>query len=523
MADDVARDGEPDRAQGETREHLRAALERLRGEVARRAKVEEALRESEERLRLLLDSTAEGIYGVDLDGNCTFCNPASLSMLGYADPSQFLGRSLHRLVHHSRPDGSAYPEEECPTHRTLREGKPAHSSFEVFWRADGTKFVADARSYPIYRGGKLAGCVVTFLDVSERQRADEALRKLSRAVEQAADSIIITDRTGVIEYVNPAYEKLTGFSASETLGRRPRLLRRGVHDSAPHDRLWACLLSGQVFRQIFPNQRKDGARFYEDQTISPIADAAGVITHFVWVGRDISRRIEAEEQLIASREQLRRLAARLESVREEERTRISREIHDELGQILTVLKIDLCRLPTSAGSGSLQEKIGAMTALVDSTIDLVGRIAAELRPPALDNLGLVTALEGLAREFQARTGVRCEVVAEVEELELPSDVATTVFRICQEALTNVARHAEARSVVITIQRSGSGLVLTVEDDGKGIREEQISASNSLGLLGMQERAFKHGGKVLVSGAPEQGTVVTLAVPLATRPAGTEDG
>jgi PAS domain S-box-containing protein len=484
-------------------------------EISARGRMELALRESEAQLRLLLDSTAEGIYGVDRDGKCTFCNPAALQILGYSEAGQVLGQDLHALIHHTRPDGTPYPKEACPTYRACLKGTPVHVNAELFWRADGTSFLAEYRSHPVYRGGKIAGCVVTFLDVSERSHAEEALRKLSRAVEHAADSIFITDRNGVIEYVNPAFETLTGFTREEAVGRRPGILRSGVQDEAFYKRLWATILSGRVYRQVFQNERKDGTRFYEDETISPIADAAGNITHFVSVGRDLTGRIQMEERLRGSRRQLRNLAARLQSVREEERTRISREIHDELGQMLTALKIDLCWLVSALppGAPALHDKIDAMAALVDSTIDSVGRIAAELRPAALDNLGLITAVQGLAREFRARTGVACRVTADSDDAELDPDLATTMFRICQEALTNVARHAEASQVAITIGRTATGLILTVEDNGKGIREEDISSAKSLGLLGMQERALKHGGKVVISGTPGRGTVVTVAVSL----------
>jgi signal transduction histidine kinase len=151
--------------------------------------------------------------------------------------------------------------------------------------------------------------------------------------------------------------------------------------------------------------------------------------------------------------------------------------------------------------------------MVDSSIDSVGRIATELRPPALDNLGLITAIEGLAKDFHARTGIACRVSADPDQAELDPDLATTMFRICQEALTNVARHAEATRVAISIGQTATGLILTVEDNGKGIREEDVSSPKSLGLLGMQERALKHGGKVVVSGSPGRGTVVTVATSL----------
>jgi PAS domain S-box-containing protein len=364
--------------------------------------------------------------------------------------------------------------------------------------------------------------LITFREIGARHRAEGAVQTLSTAVEQAADSIFITDRQGVTEYVNPAFERLTGYASAEILGRRPSFLQGGGHDGAFYGRLWQTILSGRTFRAVFRDRKKDGRLFHLDETITPLADPDGTITHFVSVGRDMTDRIRIEQQLQASHEQLRDLAAHLESVREEERTRIAREIHDELGQMLTGLKIDLCWVaPKIAAAGlPLQQKLDAMSGLVDMALDSVGRIATELRPAALDSLGLPPAMEGLARDFQERTGIRCTVTSQPAEDEaIEPALATTLFRICQEALTNVARHAGARNVRLDLTREAMGLLLTVEDDGKGIREEQVWAKESLGLLGMRERALMHGGKVFVSGAPGKGTTVTVAMPLRQPPEG----
>jgi PAS domain S-box-containing protein len=154
-------------------------LERI---IMEEEKVKKEMRESEERSRLLLDSTAEGIYGLDLQGNCTFCNPACLRLLGYEDVEDLLGKNVHELIHHTRPDGSPYPEEECRIYQAFRQGKGTHVDDEVLWRADGTSFPAEYWSYPIRRNGELIGSVVTFLDITERRQAEEALHKTSRAL-----------------------------------------------------------------------------------------------------------------------------------------------------------------------------------------------------------------------------------------------------------------------------------------------------------------------------------------------------
>ena len=227
----------------------------------------------------------------------------------------------------------------------------------------------------------------------------------------------------------------------------------------------------------------------------------------------------AEEQLASSLEQLRALAAHLQSVREEERTRIAREIHDELGQILTGLKIDLSWLDAELAAGDLttprlpREKVKSMSNLIDTTIQVVRKIATELRPGILDDLGLAAALEWQAQEFQTRTGIRCEFTSTLEEIDLDAGRSTAVFRIFQETLTNVARHAHATGVRISVKEQGSQLLLEVRDDGRGITDHELANPRSLGLLGMRERALLFGGEVKIGGVLGNGTTVTVSVPL----------
>jgi signal transduction histidine kinase/DNA-binding response OmpR family regulator len=216
----------------------------------------------------------------------------------------------------------------------------------------------------------------------------------------------------------------------------------------------------------------------------------------------------------AAREQLRDLTAYLQTAREEERTQIAREIHDELGQTLTALKFDLSwltkRLPEDRPD--LEKKAQVMSGLIDETIHTVRRVATELRPGLLDDLGLAAAIEWQAQEFAARTEIDCALQLDGESASLDRDLTTAVFRIFQETLTNIARHAEAAQVRVTLAGGPDALVLTVQDDGKGITEDQASDSKSLGLIGMRERARAWGGDITFEGVPDRGTTVTVRMP-----------
>jgi len=224
----------------------------------------------------------------------------------------------------------------------------------------------------------------------------------------------------------------------------------------------------------------------------------------------------AEEQLRESHEQLRALSVYLQSVREEERTRIAREVHDELGQALTGCKLDLSwiagRLPRE--QKELIEKARALSAHIDSTIQMVRRIATELRPGILDHLGLAAALEWQANEFQTRTGIQCEVHSSLQDTELTPELNTTFFRIFQETLTNIIRHAGATQVTVELKQRNASLILEVRDNGRGISRAEINNTKSMGLLGMRERAALLGGEMRISRlAGAEGTRVTVSIPL----------
>jgi signal transduction histidine kinase len=231
--------------------------------------------------------------------------------------------------------------------------------------------------------------------------------------------------------------------------------------------------------------------------------------------QEISERKRAEEELRISHEQLRDLSAHLQAAREEERTRIAREIHDELGQILTALKMDLSWLSKkfTKNQAVLLEKAKTMEKLVDSTLKVVKRLATELRPGLLDDLGLSAAIEWQAEEFQQRTGIQCDVIIDPEDIIVKGELSTAVFRIFQETLTNVARHANATQIHVLLKEEKDRLFLEVRDNGKGITTKQISDPKSFGLIGIRERAQFLGGEVTFQGIPNQGTTVTLTIPL----------
>jgi PAS domain S-box-containing protein len=365
---------------------------------------------------------------------------------------------------------------------------------------------------------------------TEQARATETLRESAAQQSQTSkfnhavmanmgEGLYTLDNRGLVTYINPAAERLFGWSSAELLGRKMHDVTHYQHPDGspfPADECAGLqvLQKGTALsdhKDVFI--RKDGTFFPVVYSSSPIASDGGIIG-LVVVFRDKSAQKEAEEELRRSREELRALAARLRAAREEERTVLAREIHDELSGALTALKMDLSLLPDRAAKDHklFLEKLESMAGLIDHTLARVHNIVTELRPVVLDKLGLIAAIEWQTGEFHKRSGIICETDLPNEEIPLDADRSTALFRILQEALTNVARHANATKVIVEFKNEAGSLILTVRDNGKGVDEKVIFDKNSLGLLGMRERALSFGGLTEITSLPEGGTLVRVRIP-----------
>lgn len=373
-------------------------------------------------LSQLLESTGEGIYGIDLDGCCTFINRAGAAQLGYA-PAELLGRNMHEVAHHSHADGSHYPEETCPIFKAFREALPCRIDSERFWRQDGSTFAVEYSSYPMVEAGAVQGAVITFVDISARREAEEALRQAHAELEQR-----VSERTRAL------------------------------------------------------------------------SDALG---------------------------QLRELSAYAHGVREQERTRIAREVHDELGSLLVALKMDVGWLDKrlgeqpgrSAGEAQtmrdrMRGKCQNMSRLIESAVDNVGRIITDLRPSILDHQGLWAALDWQAHEFVQSAELNLDWEMDVTgAAPLPEPSAIAIFRIFQEMLSNVGRHAQASRVAIAIHAGAEEISITVQDNGQGARASAFEAANAYGVMGMRERARHLGGSLHISSQIGLGSTFHLRIQL----------
>ena len=355
-------------------------------------------------------------------------------------------------------------------------------------------------------------------ETAEVLRASEA--RFRTMFEAAPLGVALVDsRTGRLCEVNPQFAEIAGRTRAEMATIDWMSITHPDDVQADLDSM-AQLNAGLIpgFKMNKRYRRPDDSYVWINLSVAPIAGADKSHPRHLCMIEDITERKRTEEALLQSRQQLRALSARQATLREEERTRIAREIHDELGQLLTGLKMDLHLAEDlvvdlhDARLHPLLDKLVAATELADATIITVQRIASELRPGVLDRLGLLLALHYEANQFERRSGLRCKLTLPQEELAVPPEAATAFFRIFQETLTNVARHAAAKSVEGAFRADPDQWVLVVQDDGQGIAEAEVTDPRSLGLLGMQERARLLGGTVTFRPAATGGTVVEVCLP-----------
>lgn len=482
----------------------------------------------EERKKLIeiLEATSDFVAAADPDGRVTYFNVAARNMLGLRageDSSTVLFTETHP---------------EWAKDIVLKEAIPA-AVRDGSWTGETAILSRAGNIIPVLQtiiahkspDGSLKYLSTIARDITERKRVEEKLRvseaelsvansgmkKLFTAIEQAGQGIVITAIDGTILYVNPAFTEITDYAADEAVGKTPRILNSGMNPPELFEDLWKTILSGRKWSGTIINKKKRGEIYYEEIVISPVMNDAGAITNFIGIKTDITERKKLEDELKLSRDKLRALASYLEGAREEERTRIAREVHDELGQELTRLSLDLFALTSSLKRSNIQQKAQFLekTDCISEGIDLITEkvhtIAMELRPGMLDHLGLAAAIEWQAGEFQKKNDIQCKF--EVKEyISIENTISTALFRILQEALTNILRHSNATKVDLRLWKEDGLVCLEIADNGKGITDEELQSVHSLGFLGMKERANALGGFVDISGRIGAGTTVTARIP-----------
>ena len=355
--------------------------------------------------------------------------------------------------------------------------------------------------------------------VNSRGKAEEASKlanlELTQIFETSADAMRVVDRDFNVLRINQTFSTLSGMPREEIIGKKCFDVLHGPLCETPSCPLVRILNNEDRVEIDSEKMRKDGTKIPCIITATPFRGTNGDIIGIVEDFKDISGRKRSEQELMESRGKLRNLAAHLQVIREEERERIAHEIHDELGQALTALKMDVhwIRRKLSEPEDSLVKKTITMSTLIDSTVHSVKRIISELRPRLLDDFGLAAAIEWQVEEVVERTGIQCDIELEPEDIVLDEARSIAVFRIFQEALTNITRHAHATRVRVSLKENAFAVKMRVSDNGKGISKKQLSGLQSFGLIGMRERAHTFGGKLIISGTRGGGTTLDVSIPI----------
>ncbi|MFZ2280049.1 MAG: PAS domain S-box protein [Prosthecobacter sp.] len=520
----------------------------------------EALRTSEARYLTLFELGPMAIYCCDAAGRIQEYNLRATELWGrkpaLGDTDQKFCGSFRRL----HPDGTCIPFAQSPVADVLHGLLPAICDVEVLIdRPDGTQVTVIMNIRPQKNDSdQITSVINCFYDISERKQTLAALQLANTAMESAGNAIFITDHGGIIQYINPAFTLLTGYQSAEALGQKASLVRSDAHDQAFYQNLWQTVLSGHVWSGQITNRHKNGDLYVSDQTIAPVKDAKGDIIHFVSIQEDITARKHAEEvqhraEVLAAsnqkleleilhrktvedalrtsqatsdelletsrqmQQQLRHLSHQALQAQEDERKRISRELHDVIAQTLTGInmRLSLLQKENCTSTQELREKIAQTQQLVAESVDTVHRFARDLRPAMLDDLGLIPALESYLKDFTQQTGLEVNLKTDAGVEELGSSGRTVLYRVAQEALTNVVRHARATRVDISIQKHDGIHSMVITDNGQGFAGDDASpakGSSRLGLLGMRERVEIIGGTFCVASVPGQHTTVLVEIP-----------
>jgi PAS domain S-box-containing protein len=481
--------------------------------INKRVNVLLQLEQSEAKLRAITENSRNIMVLKDMQGRYLHVNRRFEEAFGFSR-NNVLGKT----------DLEVFPPDMARQYRendrwTLSTGE----TYEVEEQApsmDGTVYTYATIKIPICdeRGQIHAICGMA-TDITERKCMEDELRVAAVAFETPI-GMMVTDANQVIQRVNQAFIDSTGFTADQVVGKTPRCLQSGKHNAAFYRAMWRSIHETGNWQGEIWGRRRDKVLYLKWLTISTVRDAAGRVSHYVGAESDISGRKQAEAALQAlnrslrkQKEQLRELVAKNEATRESERKHIAREVHDELGQALSALRMDTSFIAMRFGAldPALEAKVLGMRTLVDHAIQGVRNVASNLRPIALD-MGLALALDWLCQDFTKHSGIDCVLDCGDMHVELDEARAIMVFRIVQESLTNISRYAGASLVRVNLGQSGGALGLEVQDNGQGFDPQLAQQRKTFGLLGMRERALALGGRLDIVSAPGLGATIALSIP-----------
>lgn len=497
----------------ETNTELLKRNEELAAEIRERQRTEKALRASEYRYSTLIETAQDMIFSLAQDGRIVELNRAFEVVTGWLR-TDWLGKPFTMLIH---PAEASVALERF--HKVLQGKQPEVWEYRVR-AADGQHIIGEFTLAREIQGGKTVGVFGIGRDITARKRVEDVLRtseeRLRAILDHSPAVIFLKDKNGCYLHVNRQFERQFRLDRSQVVGRKD------LEIFLPQQAAFLLRHDQDVLRDGMPLEFEETAGYQDGNHTSiiskfPLRDAKGRIYALCGIATDITTRKQAEEAL-------RGFSWKILHAQEEERRRISRELHDEVGQSLTAISVTLASLRNNgaAKSASISRQVALTQRLLEGTMEAVHRFARELRPAMLDELGLLPALRSHMKNFSSRTGLRVRFSAVPEAEQLDGERKTALFRIAQESLTNVAKHARASRVNVSIQETGDGVCMEIADNGRSFRanpETFGKQKQRLGLLGMQERVRLVNGRFSIKPMPGRGTTVRVTIPFQSLAAG----
>ncbi len=489
---------------------LLEANKRLQQEIYEHKWVEERLRNSEKKYRLVVENANEAIIVLQ-DGMCKYLNPKTEKITGYSKEELTSSPFIQLLVH---PEDKQMVLERY-LKRLKGDSLPSIYSFRIVDKNGNIKWL-EINSVIIEWMGRPASLAFCS-NITERKRSEERLKLLESAFQQAKDSVIITTTCASyppsqVVFVNPAFTHMTGYTAEEVIAN-PSIILQGPTSTGAKLLKLESDESVKAFYLETILHRKDGLEINLEWQITPIKDDKGRITHFVSIHRDITERKKAEEKLLAYQRQLRRLASELSLAEERERRRIAIMLHDHIGQTLVMAKIKLCLLKDIVFSQQHNEIVSDIKTLLEKSIQYTKSLTFELSPPILYELGFELAIEWLCEQIQEEHNINFDFNDDGNPKPLNKDVSVLMFQAIRELFMNIVKHSRAQKVNVSIWRDGNRLLISIKDNGIGFDSSKIDKSKSFGFFSIHERLQHFGGTFSIQAKPGHGSQAILTAPI----------
>jgi two-component system sensor histidine kinase UhpB len=498
---------------------VKDALHLTRKELQERKRIEEDLRKHETMLSSILNAIPQSVFWKDRRGVYLGCNQVFAEAAGLDRPDLVVGKTDFDLPW-PRNEAEAYRRDD---EEVIEQRRAKVHIVEPLQRADGTRLWIDTSKVPLFdANGQVYGVLGVYEDVTGQKQAQEALQRsealFHAVVDNSHDAVVLLDDGRRLKYVSPSVSRIGGYAPQEIEETYGPLYTHPDDRASTESKFREALQApGTSLSLEYRIRHKLGYWVWIEVRIINMLNDPNVQSLVLNI-RDITGRKRSDEALQDSMEQLHTLATELEHAREQERKTTAREVHDELGQILTAIRM---AVEKAGRTGELEGAVGGegthlLLQLVDQGIHAVQRIAARLRPGILDDLGLLPALEWRVEEFQKQSDVLCSLSLPETEPVIDEDRSTALFRILGELLTNVGRHAKASQVAIALRETPEEFVMSVCDNGVGMADGALQSPHALGFKGIRERLYPFGGSVIVQPGPDSGTEIVIHLPRKAR-------